>query len=161
MIVITDFCVSLQESLPVRVNIIQPDCGQPLSQAARPRPRRHNAKRCRFGTRQGIINALAKDNSISSITRSFHVSRHTVYAIREQDWQTVVNRRERIILDAVEAWQKRANALLFKTNVSPLELIKICDTSTDIMIMLRNGLPLGTQINMRKLKEFFPVLPKP
>ena len=138
------------------MNIGEPDNGE-----ARLRPRRHNAKRCRFGTRQAIIYALAKDNSISSITRNFHVSRHTVYAIREQDWQSVINRRERIILDAVQAWQNRANALLSKNDISPLELIKISGMSIDILIMLQNGLPLGTQIRIRKLKEFFPPLPKP
>jgi hypothetical protein len=142
------------------VNTDEQNNGESLSQPVRPKARRHNAKRCQLATRQSIIYTLAKDNSISSITRNFHVSRHTVYAIREQDWQAVMNRRERI-LDAVQAWQNRANALLSKTDISPHELIKISGMSTDILIMLQNGLPLGTQINMRKLKEFFPLFPKP
>ena len=142
------------------MNTDEQNNGESLSQPVRPKARRHNAKRCQLATRQSIIYTLAKDNSISSITRNFHVSRHTVYAIREQDWQAVMNRRERI-LDAVQAWQNRANALLSKTDISPLELIKVSGMSTDILIMLQNGLPLGTQINMRKLKEFFPPLPKP
>ena len=142
------------------MNTDEQNNGESLSQPVRPKARRHNAKRCQLATRQSIIYTLAKDNSISSITRNFHVSRHTVYAIREQDWQAVMNRRERI-LDAVQAWQNRANALLSKTDISPHELIKISGMSTDILIMLQNGLPLGTQINMRKLKEFFPLFPKP
>ncbi len=73
----------------------------------------------------------------------------------------MMDRRERIILDAVEAWQTRANALLSKKDLSPFELIKISEMSTDLAIMLRSGWPLGMQINMRKLKEFFPALPKP
>ena len=72
----------------------------------------------------------------------------------------MMNRRERIILDAVQAWQNRANALLSKNDISSLELIKVSGMSTDILIMLKNGLPLGTQINMRKLNEFFPAAPE-
>jgi hypothetical protein len=53
-------------------------------QGDHPKPRRHNAKRLPFWKRQGIIYALANHESVESIRRNYHVSRHTVLAIREQ-----------------------------------------------------------------------------
>ena len=60
------------------------------------KPRRHNAKRCRFHKRQGIIYALANDESITSITRELLVSRHTVLAVRKQYAREIGAAREDI-----------------------------------------------------------------
>jgi hypothetical protein len=46
--------------------------------------RRHNAKRCRVAVREAIIYALANGESVESIRRTLHKSRHTVLAIRER-----------------------------------------------------------------------------
>ena len=58
--------------------------------------RRHNAKRCRFAKRQAIIFALANHESVESIRRNYHASRHTVLAIREQYPHEIEAAQERI-----------------------------------------------------------------
>lgn len=65
--------------------------GQPL-----PQSKRHSAKLCPIAIRQRIVNALANGDSIRAIARALRVSNNTVVAIRDQDWQQVAARKERI-----------------------------------------------------------------
>ena len=60
------------------------------------KPRRHNAKRCRFAKRQAIMYALANGESVECTRRMLHVSRHTVLAIRERYPQEIEAAQERI-----------------------------------------------------------------
>ena len=75
---------------------MQSSNGELLPQPNCPKPKRHNAKLCPFAIRQRIINALANGDSIRAIARALHVSNDTVAAIREQEWQQVAARKERI-----------------------------------------------------------------
>ena len=101
------------------------------------RPRRHNAKRCRFHKRQGIIHALANNESITSITREFLVSGHTVLAVRKQYAHEVEAARGKIaaVIEsrcyqlAHEAMEKIGRQI--QAESSPLKLLKIYDKLTD------------------------------
>lgn len=143
-------CVSTQTSLCVRVNMIEPDDGQSLSQPDRPKPRRHNAKRLQFHKRQGIIYALANDESIASITREFVVSRHTVLTVRKQYAREIAAARGRIaaVIElscyqlAHEAMEKIGRQIQVES--SPLRLLKIYDKLTDRAAMLHTPVPTRT-----------------
>ena len=70
---------------------------QLLRQPNCPKPKRHNAKLCRFTVRQQIVNALANGDSKRAIARGLRVSNNTVTAIAEQEWQQVEARKQRIV----------------------------------------------------------------
>jgi hypothetical protein len=72
--------------------MVEPNNGQ----GDHPKPDRHNAKRLTFAKRQAVIFSLANNQTISSITRDFHVSRHNVLAIREQYPQEIEAAQQRI-----------------------------------------------------------------
>ena len=116
------FC---KESLYVHLNIMQSSNGQVLPQPSCPKPKRHNAKLCPFAIRQRIINALANGDSLRAIARALHVSNNTVAAIREQEWQQVAARKERIVaqckLNATLAAERMTDKLQ-GTNDIPLIL---------------------------------------
>jgi hypothetical protein len=101
------------------------------------KPRRHNAKRCRFAKRQAIIYALANHESVESIRRNYRASRHTVLAIREQYLDEIHEAQqhikslmeERCIRLASEALDKIGRLIPGERSV--LKLLKICDKLTD------------------------------
>ena len=76
--------------------MIESDCGQSLSQPNRSKPRGHNAKRLPFAKLRAIIYALANNDSIESMRRTLHVSRHTVLAIRDQYSKEIQSAQEDI-----------------------------------------------------------------
>jgi hypothetical protein len=115
--------------------------GQPLPQPERERPRRHNAKRCKFATRQAIIYALANHESVESIRRNYHLSRHIVLAVRDQYPHEIEAAQQRIkelievhYLDA----QIQALRLIEQkmAECSILQLAKVSDWITDRMMAL-------------------------
>src|SRR5262245_34866897 len=84
--------MSLQARLSVHANMVEQDNSQPVHSKAW----RHNAKRCRFATQQAIIYGLSNDESVEFIRRKYHVSCHTVLAIREQYAPDIEAAQERI-----------------------------------------------------------------
>jgi hypothetical protein len=126
--------------------------------------RRHNAKRCRFAKRHAVIYALANHESVESIRRKYHMSRHKVLAIRDQHPQEIEAAQKRIkaavevhYLDA----QYKALALIEHKMAlcSPLQLIKLCEALTDKMLALEtpvqtNPQPLSIKVSaLRRAKR--------
>ena len=70
--------------------------GQTSPQPDHPKPDRHNAKRLPVAKRQAIVYALANRESVESIRRNYHVSRHNVLAIREQYPREIEAAQQRI-----------------------------------------------------------------
>jgi len=109
------------------------------------KPRRHNARLCPFAIRQRIVNALANGDSIRAIARALHVSNNTVVAIREQDWQQVAARKQRIAaqaeLGATEAGDRLIDAIRSGT-ISGQGLIPALGVCVDKMLALRGDASL-------------------
>jgi len=172
MIVTRGFCVSLGPSVSVRVNIIQSDNGQTLSPPDRPKPRRHNAKRCPLDERHAIVLALANHDSVESIRRTYHKSRHTVLAIRQQYAQEI-EEAQKLIRMVVETKyldaQSKAIALMEQKMAacSPIQLMKICDWLTDKALKLETSVqaspyPLSIKLAaLRRAKRNGLPLPSP
>jgi hypothetical protein len=105
--------------------------------------RRHNAKRCRVAMRQAIIYALANHESVESIRRTLHTSRHIVLAVREQYPHEIEAAQEDIkdrialayakkSLDALEIIGQRIAA-----ERSPFKQFKLYDELTERMHALQ------------------------
>jgi hypothetical protein len=100
----------------------------PALPKAQPKPRRHNGKFCSFSNRQRIVNALAAGDPKYLIARALHVSEHTVYAVAEQEWQKVAERKARIAAQAERAATKafeRINQKLDSEDDIPLNQLTI------------------------------------
>jgi hypothetical protein len=114
--------------------------GESLSRVRRFMPKRHNAKLCPFAIRQRIVNALANGDSIRAIARALQVSNNTVVAIRDQDWQQVAARKERIAsqaeLGATEAGDRLIDAIRSGV-ISGQGLIPAFGVCVDKMVALR------------------------
>jgi hypothetical protein len=99
--------------------------------------RRHNAKRGRVATRQAIIYALANHESVESIRRKYHVSRHTVLAIQEQCPHEIEAAQEDIKERIAMAYVKKSLDALdiiaqrIAAERSPLKQIKLYDELTE------------------------------
>jgi hypothetical protein len=137
------------------VNIIQPNNGQSLSRQDQsvfppapaltlphPKPKRHNGKFCSFSNRQRIVNALAAGDPKSQIARALHVSEHTVYAVAEQEWQKVAERKARIAAQAERAATKAFDLLNQKLDsdgdkLTANQLVPIAGVSVDKLLLLR------------------------
>jgi hypothetical protein len=101
------------------------------------KPRCHNAKRCRLTERHAVIYALANDESVESIRRTLHASRHTVLAIREQ-YPHEIEAAQARIKGAIEAhyFELAHEAMdkigrLIPGERSMMKLLKIYDKLTD------------------------------
>ena len=108
-------------------------------QPERAKPRRHNAKRCRFAKRQAIIYALANHYSVESIRRNCRASRHTVLDIREQYPHEIEAAQEDIKDRIAMAYAKKSIDALDIINQriaaerSPLKQLKLYDEFTERM----------------------------
>ena len=139
------FCVLSQASLHVHLSIMQSSNLELLPQPGHPKPKRHNAKLCPFAIRQRIINALANGDSIRAIARAFHVSNNTVAVIREQQWQQVAARKERIAaqceLNATLAAERMTDKLRGNDDISLNTLVPAFGVSVDKLAILRGDVP--------------------
>jgi hypothetical protein len=126
--------------LSVHVNMVELNNGESQSQGRRLMPKRHNAKLCPLAIRQRIVNALANGDSIRAIARALQVSNNTVVAIRDQDWQQVAARKERIAaqaeLGATEAGDRLIDAIRSGV-ISGQGLIPAFGVCVDKMVALR------------------------
>ena len=115
--------------------------GGSLSGSRRLALKRHNAKRCPFAIRQRIVNALANGDSVRAIVRALHVSNNTVVAIRDQDWQQVAARKERIAaqaeLNATLAAEQITDELQSGRKIPLNLLIPTFGVNADKLIQLR------------------------
>jgi DNA-binding CsgD family transcriptional regulator len=106
-----------------------------------PRPKRHNAKLCPFTIRQRIVNALANGDSIRAIACALHVSNNTVVAIREQDWQQLAARKERIAaqaeLNATLAANRITDELQSNKHIPLNVLVPVFGVNVDKSLALR------------------------
>jgi hypothetical protein len=136
------FC---KANLYVHLIIMQSSNGQLLPQANRLKPKRHNAKFCPFAIRQRIINALANGDSQRAIARALHVSNNTVAAIREQEWQQVAARKERIAaqceLNATLAAERMTDKLRGTDDIPLNTLVPAFGVSVDKLAVLRGHAP--------------------
>ena len=133
-------CILCQARLYVHLSIMRSSNGQLL-----PKPKRHNAKLCPFAIRQRIINALANGDSIRAIARALHVSNNTVAAIREQEWQQVAARKERIAaqceLNATLAAERMTDKLQGTDDIPLNTLVPAFGVSVDKLALLRGHAP--------------------
>ena len=115
--------------------------GQLLPQPNCPKSKRHNAILFSFAIRQRIINALANGDSIRAIARAFHVSNNTVTAIREQEWQQLAARKERIAaqceLNATLAAERMTDKLQATDDIPLNTLVPAFGVSVDKLAVLR------------------------
>jgi hypothetical protein len=107
-----------------------------------PKPKRHNGKFCSFSNRQRIVNALAAGDPKYLIARALHVSEHTVYAVAEQEWQKVAERKARIAAQAERAATKAFDLLNQKLDtqgdsLTANQLVPIAGVSVDKLLALR------------------------
>jgi hypothetical protein len=114
----------------------------PALAGAQPKPKRHNAKFCSFSNRQRIVNALAAGDPKYLIARALHVSEHTVYAVAEQEWQKVAERKARIAAQAERAATKAFDLLNQKLDtqgdsLTANQLVPIAGVSVDKLLALR------------------------
>jgi hypothetical protein len=120
--------------------------------------RRHNAKRCRVAVREAIIYALANGESVESIRRTLHASRHTALAIREQYAHEIEAAQEDIKERIAMAYVKKSLDALdiigqrIAAERSPLKQFKLYDELTERIHALqmpvqKNSYPLS--INLR------------
>jgi hypothetical protein len=121
------------------------------------KPRRHNAKRCRLAERHVVICALANHESVESIRRKYHMSRHKVLAIREQYPHEIEAAQEDIKDRIALAYAtKSLNALdiigqRIAAERSPLKQIKLYDELTERIHALqipvqKNSYPLSIKL---------------
>jgi hypothetical protein len=131
---------------------MQSSNGQLLPQPSCPKPKRHNAKLCPFAIRQRIINALANGDSQRAISRAFHVSNNTVAAIREQEWQQVGARKERIAaqceLNATLAAERMMEKLQGTQDIPLNTLVPVFGVSADKLALLRGRGPSVNIVNI-------------
>ena len=122
--------------------MIQQDNGQRVD----PKPKRHNATLCPFAVRQRIVNALANGDSVRAIARALRVSNNTVTAIREQEWQQVETRKQRIAAQCERADERaadRINDQLDSSEKIPLNiLVPVAGMAADKIALLRSDSPL-------------------
>jgi hypothetical protein len=111
-----------------------------LSDGYSSKPKRHTAKRCRFGIRQRIVNSLANGDSKRAIARALRVSNNTVTAIAEQEWQQVAARKARLAAQ----WEQVATKAIAQLNdyldactLTPNALVPIAGVATDKLLALR------------------------
>src|SRR4029450_6814214 len=114
----------------------------PQLEQHRPKPKRHNGKFCSFSNRERIVNALAAGDPKYLIARALHVSEHTVYAVAEQEWQKVAERKARIAAQAERAATKAFDLLNQKLDtqgdsLTANQLVPIAGVSVDKLLVLR------------------------
>ena len=130
----------MQPRLYVHLIVSESNNCESLSRARRFTAKRHNAKLCPLAIRQRIVNALANGDSIRAIARALQVSNNTVVAIRDQDWQRVAARKERIAaqaeLGATEAGDRLIDAIRSGA-ISGQGLIPAFGVCVDKMVALR------------------------
>jgi hypothetical protein len=88
----------LQASLPVRLNMIEPNTGQALSQAqdARPRYTGEILLRTRPKTYQRVVQLLSENTPVIQIMRLCRVAQDTVIAVRNREAQTISERKNKL-----------------------------------------------------------------
>jgi hypothetical protein len=155
--VIIVFLRFLSRQVHVYLIVDEANNGESLSQPDRPNSDRHNAKRLTFAKRQAIIYALANHESVESIRRTLHTSRHIVLAVRGQYPHEIEAAQEDIknrialayakkSLDALEIIGQRIAA-----ERSPLKQIKLYDMLTERMQALqtpvqKNSYPMSIKL---------------
>jgi hypothetical protein len=97
----------LQASLPVRLNMSQPNNGQALSPkddrllAPKGSQARYTGElllRTRPKTYRAIVRELAEPNaSVNGIARGYRVSNHTVMGIREREAKSIAERKKHLV----------------------------------------------------------------
>jgi hypothetical protein len=100
MIVIIKDCILLQASLPVRLNMSEPNNGQAVMtvQDNRPRYTGELLLRTRPKTYRAIVRELAEPNaSVNGIARGYRVSNHTVMGIREREAKSIAERKKHLV----------------------------------------------------------------
>jgi hypothetical protein len=122
-------------------------------------PKRHNGKFCSFSNRQRIVNALAAGDPKYLIARALHVSEHTVYAVAEQEWQKVAERKARIAAQAERAATKafeRINQKLDSEDDIPLNQLTITGgVCVDKLLALRSEPAVTARIEHVNIPNIF------
>jgi len=100
-------CILLQASLPVRLNMSEPNNDQPLSTkdnrllALKGPQARYTGElllRTRPKTYRTIVRELAEPNaSVNGISRRYRVSNHTVMGIREREAKSIAERKKHLV----------------------------------------------------------------
>src|SRR5262249_368717 len=128
---------SLQASLPVQANMVEPNNGE----RDHPKPKRYTTKFLSFAIRERIVNALANGDSQRAIARNLHVSPNTVSVVAEQEWTRVEARKGRIAaqaeLNATLAANRMTDELQSKKRIPLNVLVPVFGVNIDKAIALR------------------------
>jgi hypothetical protein len=114
--------------------------------------RRHNANRCPFAKQQATIYALANHESIESIRRTLHASRHTVLAIREHYPHEIEAAQEDIKDRIAMAYAKKSLDALdiigqrIAAERSPLKQFRLYDGFEETIIGAQKGCPICNKL---------------
>jgi hypothetical protein len=88
------------------------------------------------------VNALAAGEPKYLIARALHVSEHTVYAVAEQEWQNVAERKARIAAQFERIATKACDLLAQKLDtqgykLTANQLVPIAGVAADKLLLLR------------------------
>jgi len=166
-------CISHSLRVDVRLNMLYSNDGQRRFPAERkvtagsapalaPSPKHHNAKRCPLVIRERIVNALAAGDCKSSIARALRVSRNTIFAVAEQEWLKVEQRKARIAAQAERAATRafeRINNKLDSPDDIPLNvLVPVAGMSVDKVVALRGDPGFAARIERVESINIFQML---
>jgi hypothetical protein len=117
---------------------------------SKPKWNRYTAKFCPQAKRERIVNSLAAGEPKYLIARTLHVSEHTIYAVAEQEWQKVAERKARIAAQS-ERNATRAPELIAEKleseNVPLNALVPVYGVSVDKAIALRGDPSLHVSVD--------------
>jgi hypothetical protein len=164
-----------QPTLNVHVNISAPNANQDrratdrIVTAARTLTRaqskhkRHNAKLCPLVIRERIVNAFAAGVSKAQIAKALRVSRNTVSAVAEQEWNKVDQRKARIAAQAERAATRafdRINNKLDSPDDIPLNVLAPV-AGVSVLITLRGDPSIVARIEHTHTGNIFEAFQKP
>ena len=98
------------------------------------------------------VNALAAGDPKYLIARALHVSEHTVYAVAEQEWQKVAERKARIAAQFERIATKSCDLLAQKLetdghNLTANQLVPIAGVAVDKLLVLRGDANLNVHVD--------------
>jgi len=150
-------CVLLQASLPVRLNMIEPNNGQALSSkdnwllAPKGSQARYTGElllRTRLKIYRAIVRELAEPNpSVNGISRCYRVSNHTVMGIREREAKSITKRKNQLVSILADVATVGAERMSEKIGKASLRDAAIgTGIAVDKMLALTGQMPVSTQV---------------
>jgi hypothetical protein len=142
-------CIFLQSTLPVRLNMSEPNNGQALSQAqdARPRYTGEILLRTRPKTYQRVVQLLSENTPVIQIMRLCRVGQDTVIAVRNREAQTISERKNKLatmLSDVATLGTERMTHTIGKAGLRDAAIGT--GIAVDKMLALTGQTPVGVQV---------------